>query len=281
MRADLHTHSTCSDGTGSPAEVVAEATAAELDLIALTDHDTADGWAEAQAAGRRHGVQVLTGIEISTERDRDSLHLLGYLVDPRASQLAGEMEQARNSRVGRAQAMVERLAADYPITWAQVQEQIGADTTTIGRPHIADAMVAAGIFTSRDEAFATALHSRSPYLVHHYAPDVAVAVRAVRAAGGVPVLAHGLATRQKRQLDEALFEELVDAGLAGVEVAHRDHDPAAQALLARWAHRHGLIVTGGSDYHGTGKQNRLGENLTEPEMVRRIEDAARPAGTGG
>ncbi len=274
MRADLHTHSNRSDGTGSPAQVVAEAAEAGLDVMALTDHDTAEGWDEAIETGERLGVRVLPGIEISTERDGASLHLLGFLLDPTSPELAAEMRLARQSRETRAQRMVDLIAVDYPLTWDHVLDEVEPGST-IGRPHIADALVRAGVFTHRDEAFAQVLHARSKYHVHHYAPDLATAVRAVRAAGGVPVVAHGLAQRQRKQLDEALLEELVEAGLLGLEVRHRDHDEAAQRQLLAWTSKYDLIATGGSDYHGTGKRNLLAENLTEPRELARIEAAAR------
>lgn len=274
IRADLHSHSIRSDGTDTPAEVVAHAAAAGLDLIALTDHDTSEGWAQARTAGERLGVQVLTGIEISTTRDHASLHVLGYLLDPTAELIAAEMERSRVSRTTRAQRMVDLLAQDYPITWQDVVEHVGPGAT-IGRPHIADALVAAGSFAHRDDAFASVLHHRSPYHVTHYAPDVAVAVRAIGEAGGVAVLAHGRASRQRLLASDELVEELVEAGLHGLEVDHRDHPAREREVLRGWCSRWDLIVTGGSDYHGTGKRNRLAENLTGADQVERLLATAR------
>lgn len=274
MRADLHTHSTRSDGTDAPADVVAQAAAAGLDLLALTDHDTASGWPEAIAAGTALGVEVWPGIEVSTRRDGHSLHMLGYLLDPTAESIAEQMHRSRVSRQTRAERMVERLAVDYDIDWAQVAAQVESGAT-IGRPHIADALVANRQFPDRDAAFATVLNVRSPYHVGHYAPDIADAVRAIRAAGGVAVLAHGRAPRQRLRADRELVEELVEAGLNGLEIDHRDHDEQSRRLLRSWADQHDLIVTGGSDFHGTGKQNRLAENLTRGDQVERIRAAAR------
>lgn len=273
MAADLHSHSTCSDGTESPRHVVRAAAAAGLDVIALTDHDTAQGWAEARAAADEVGVRLLPGIEVSTTRAGASFHLLAYHVDPDMPWLAAELERARSSRVSRARRMVERIARDYAITWPQVQ-RLRPRGATVGRPHIADALVAIGAFRNRDEVFADVLATGSRYHVGHYALDVASAVRAVSEAGGVSVLAHGLAARQGRRLDEELLEELVDAGLDGLEVMHRDHGENDRQTLLRWARRHDLIVTGGSDYHGAGKRNRLGENVTADEELARV-DAGR------
>ncbi|MFV0458838.1 MAG: PHP domain-containing protein [Actinomycetales bacterium] len=270
MRADLHTHSTESDGTEPPAIVIAQAAAAGLDVVALTDHDTTGGWDEAGIAADRLGIDLIRGIEISTRRQGASIHLLGYGVSTEDGPLADELAQTRISRETRARHMVDLIAQDYPLSWEQVLAQVPTPETTIGRPHIADAMVAAGLMADRDEAFASVLHNRSPYHVTHYAPDVAHAVRVVKAAGGRSVLAHSLARKMRRPLDEELLDELVDAGLDGLEVAHRDHDAHAQEQLRRWAVQRDLIMTGGSDYHGDGKKNRIAENLTSPEMVARL-----------
>ncbi len=273
MWIDLHTHSTASDGTDSPSALVSAAARAGLDVIAITDHDTADGWAQALEAGERCGVRVVPGIEVSCRHRGGSLHLLGYLLDPTAPELMLQLQASRTSREGRAKAMVERLATDYPIEWQDVLDQ-RAPGGTIGRPHIADALVARGVFAHRDEAFATVLHVRSPYHVGHYAPSPVQAVRAVVAAGGVAVLAHPLAARQRRPADDELIEHLADVGLAGIEVDHRDHDAESRHKLQRTAHRLGLMVTGGSDYHGTGKRNVIGENRTCAAVLEQIEGLA-------
>jgi len=269
---DLHTHSTVSDGTQLPAEVVAAAAAAGVDVVALTDHDSTAGWEQAGAASARHGVALVRGVEISCARWGTSVHLLGYLLDPSSTGLLAEMEASRSSRENRARQMTERLGRDYPITWDDVLAQVEVGTT-IGRPHLADALVAVGAFADRDAAFATALHRSSPYHVTHYAPDPADAVRLVVEAGGVPVLAHPFAHTRGRVLDDETVEELVEAGLMGLEVDHRDHDEDARRRLREIAATHDLITTGSSDYHGTGKQNRLGENGTQLEQLQRIEAA--------
>ncbi|SFB31925.1 PHP domain-containing protein [Cellulomonas marina] len=271
MRADLHTHSTASDGTQTPAEVVRAAAAAGLDVVALTDHDTTAGWDAAADEARRSGVALVRGTEVSTLSGHVSVHLLSYLHDPEHPALAAELARTRAARDGRARAMVDLLSRDLPITWADVEAQ-SVGNVALGRPHIADALVAAGVVPDRDTAFARLLSARGPYFVPHHAPPTARAVALVRAAGGVPVLAHPGADARGRVIPDAVFDELAGAGLAGVEVHHRDHTPAQVARLSAIAARLGLLVTGSSDYHGTGKVNRLGEHLTAPEVVAAVEE---------
>jgi len=270
VRIDLHTHSSASDGTQPPAGVVAAAAAAGLDVVALTDHDTTAGWAQASAAAVRAGVALVRGTEVSARSRGVSVHLLSYLQDPSHPGLADELARVLDARVHRAQRIVEALARDVPITWAQVVEQAG-DAAAVGRPHIADVLVANGVIPDRDAAFATLLSSHGPYYVPYYAPDAAVAVRLIRAAGGVPVFAHPGADGRGRIVPDEVFDELAEAGLAGLEVDHRDHDEAQRARLRAIAGRLDLLVTGSSDYHGTGKLNRLGENLASDEALAAIE----------
>ena len=168
--------------------------------------------------------------------------------------------------------MVSLIAVDYPITWAQVTAIAGRGSV-IGRPHIADALVAAGVVPDRDTAFTQLLHAAGRYHVPHEAPGTAEAVEMVRAAGGVPVLAHPGAVGRGRTLPDDTFAELVDAGLFGIEVFHRDHSPEQQVRLAGLAKRHNLAVLGSSDFHGTGKVNRLAENTTPPDVFEAIIDA--------
>ncbi|KRE42102.1 PHP domain-containing protein [Knoellia sp. Soil729] len=269
MTIDLHAHSTASDGTESPAELVAAARAAGVTMLAITDHDTTAGWAEAVEAAVRLGVQLVRGIEISCSRDHRSIHLLGYLPDPDDPRLAAELARARDSRVTRMDRIIERMADDgIPVTVEEVRAQV-APGATLGRPHLADALVAKGIVEDRDAAFRDLLHDGSKYYVGHYAPDPATAIALVRDAGGVPVLAHPFAMRTATISDE-LVEELAAAGLAGLEAHHRDHEPGDVERALRLADRHDLVVTGSSDYHGTGKLNRLGEHTTDPREWSRI-----------
>ncbi|NUL46751.1 PHP domain-containing protein [Cellulosimicrobium funkei] len=274
MPFDLHTHSNISDGTEPPAEVVRAAARAGLTGLALTDHDTTAGWGEAAAAAGEHGLVLVPGMEVSCVSDTGiSVHLLSYLHDPLAPGLTGEIARSKSSRHSRAQRMVERLAEDYPITWEMVLAHSTPDAT-LGRPHIADALVTAGVVRDRSAAFTSILTPRSPYYVGHYAPDPVDAVRLVLEAGGVPVFAHPMASMRGRVIGMELFREMIDAGLAGVEVFHRDNPDDARRTLRLIAAEHGLFITGSSDYHGAGKPNRIGEHTTPAEVVARIEEQA-------
>ncbi|GAA1851720.1 PHP domain-containing protein [Myceligenerans crystallogenes] len=271
---DLHTHSTASDGTDSPAQVMKAAAAAGLAVVALTDHDTTSGWDEAAHAAAEAGIALVRGMEISARalvgERHVSVHILSYLHDPAHAGLRVELDRTREARETRAEKMVELLAEDYPITWDDVLAQTEPGTT-IGRPHLADALVAAGVVTDRDEAFATMLHPGTRYYVRHYAPEALEVVRLVRDAGGVPVFAHPGADGRGRIVPDATIAELAGAGLAGLEVDHRDHDEDARRRLAGLAAEHGLLVTGSSDYHGRGKVNLIGECTTTPESLAEIE----------
>lgn len=272
MRIDLHAHSNVSDGTQAPGAVLASAAEAGLDVIALTDHDSTDGWAEAAAGAREHGVALVPGMEISCRTiEGISVHLLSYLHDPAHPGLLEEITKAKDARFTRAERMVSLLAEDYPLSWDDVIHHV-APGATLGRPHIADALVAAGVVADRTEAFDSILTSHSRYFVQHYAPDPALAVQLVREAGGVPVFAHPVASARGRIVGERTYREMIDAGLAGLEIYHRDNPEEGRTFLRKLAARHGLLVTGSSDYHGAGKPNRLGENLTTPEVFARIEE---------
>jgi predicted metal-dependent phosphoesterase TrpH len=273
VRIDLHTHSYVSDGTQPPGDVVASAAQAGLDVVALTDHDTTAGWEEASTAAVRHGIALVRGIEISCARDGISVHLLGYLHDPTDAALLAELERSRSSRHTRAERIVRKLSADVPITYEEVLET-AAPGATVGRPHIADALVAKGVVATRDDAFADYLYIGSPYHASHYAPDPVTAVRLVNAAGGVAVMAHPFAGRRGRLVHDEVIEAMADAGLAGLEAHHRDHRPEDVARAEEMARRLGLFVTGSSDYHGAGKVNVLGENTTAPAVLREIEERA-------
>ncbi len=272
IHIDPHTHSSCSDGTETPTELMEAARAAGLDVIGLTDHDTIVGWDEAAAAVESTGISLLRGSEISCSRDGITVHLLGYLFDWENVPLAEVFERTRESRVGRARRIVENLSADYPITWEMVQSFGPVDGGPIGRPHIADALVSIGAFPDRSAAFVKVLHPSGPYYVHHWAPDPVDAVGLVRAAGGIPVLAHPRARMRQRLLPEAVIDEMAQAGLFGIERDHRDQTEADRVEVDRIAARLALKETGSSDYHGSGKPNRLGENLTSEDVLRSIEE---------
>jgi predicted metal-dependent phosphoesterase TrpH len=267
--ADLHAHSTVSDGTETPARLMEQAAAAGLWGVALTDHDSTSGWAEAAAAVPATGVVLIPGMELSTRDGFMSVHMLAYLIDPLDMTLLAETARIRESRMTRAEEIVRRIGRDYELSWDDVLAQT-AEGTTIGRPHIADALVARGHVPTRSAAFAGILHPRSGYAQPHYAPDPLTGVRLIRAAGGVPVLAHPGTRGAERVIPPERLKRLVDAGLFGLEVDHPENRDDAKPRLRELAQRFGLAVTGSSDYHGAGKPNRLGECRTAPDIVERI-----------
>lgn len=274
MRIDLHTHSAVSDGTEPPAQVMEAAARANLDVVALTDHDTVDGLEAASAQAALLGLEFVPGIEVSCRHEGVSIHLLSYWHDPADEDVDAMLAQTRAARISRAQKIVEKIAVDYPVTWAQVLERAGG-AATVGRPHIADALVAHGVVPTRDAAFEQILAGNSRYYVPHYAPDVTAAVRTMRGAGGVTVFAHPGADARGRIVATSVIESMARAGLVGLEIDHRDHSPQQRARLASIGERLGLVRTGSSDYHGTGKLNRLGENLTTVGAFSALQ-AARP-----
>jgi predicted metal-dependent phosphoesterase TrpH len=267
--ADLHVHSVVSDGTETPAAIMAEAQRIGLGALALTDHDSTTGWAEAAAAVADTGVALIPGMELSTREGYTSVHLLGYLFDPLDPDLLAETARIRESRMTRAEQIVRRISRDYDLSWTDVLAQT-AEGATIGRPHIADALVARGHAASRSAAFAGILHPRMGYAQPHYAPDPLTGVRLIRAAGGVPVLAHPGTRGADRVVAEARLAELAEAGLFALEVDHPENRPDAKDRLRALAAKHGLEITGSSDYHGSGKPNRLGEHRTPAEVVDRL-----------
>jgi predicted metal-dependent phosphoesterase TrpH len=201
--------------------------------------------------------------------------MLGLLFDPNYLPLAAELEKTRINRLTRMERIVARLnEAGIEITMAEVYAQ-KRDDATLGRPHLADALVARGHIANRDEAFTTYLHNGSKFYINHYSPSPIDAIRLIKEAGGVSVIAHPLASRSGRKVDPAIFEELVEAGLDGVEVHHRDNAESEQGELIRIAREYGLIITGASDYHGTGKMNQLAEFTTSPEEWERLESRAQ------
>ena len=284
MRIDLHTHSTASDGTDTPAELVRNAAAAGLDVVALTDHDTTRGHAEAIAA-LPESLTLVTGAELSCRLDGVSLHLLAYLFDADEPELLRERELVRDDRVPRAQAMVAKLQElGVPIEWAQVARIAGDGS--VGRPHIASALVELGVVPTVSDAFTPewiADGGRAHIVKHELDPFTAL--RLVKAAGGVTVFAHPLAVQRGRTVPETAIAELAAAGLDGIEVDHMDHDEPARARLRGLAADLGLLATGSSDYHGSRKTCRLGEYTTDPEIygeiTRRAAGAFPVPGAGG
>jgi 3',5'-nucleoside bisphosphate phosphatase len=263
MRADLHSHSSVSDGTEPPGDVMQRAAAAGLDVIALTDHDTVAGQAEA-AAALPPGLTLLPGMELSCRLEGHSVHVLAYLFDRSNDELAGEMAEIRESRLYRARAMVSKLAAlGVPITWDQVSEIAAGGV--VGRPHIARALVEVGAVPTFDDAFGPDwIGPGGRAYVSRYALDPARAVGLVRAAGGVTVLAHPRGSARGWLIPDEVIEELAAAGLTGIEVNHPQHDERQRAALGELAARLGLVASGGSDDHGALTGFRIG-TVTAPD----------------
>jgi 3',5'-nucleoside bisphosphate phosphatase len=274
-RIDLHCHSTASDGTLTPAELVAAGAAAGLDVMAITDHDTTGGWTAA-AAALPAGLRLVRGAELSCRwhgmTPPIALHLLAYLFDPAEPRLAGDLSQLRTDREQRAEKIVGKLAADgVPISWPEVHGYAAGGS--VGRPHIAQALIRAGLVRTTDEAFASRwLGAR--YFVPKEDLDVFEAVRAVRAAGGVAVFAHPRATSRGRVVPDQLIADLADAGLFGLEADHEDHSPAERAHVRALADELDLVITGSSDFHGTHKTVQLGAFTTGSDAYERIVSAA-------
>ena len=261
----------------TPTQIVQAAKEAALDVVGLTDHDSTAGWDEAARAAAAAGIGFLPGVEISTAWQGISIHLLGYLLDPTDPGLLAEFDRTRTDRDTRARRIVERLAPDTGLTWDDVVAH-APPGATIGRPHIADALVARGVVPDRSAAFEDLLRTGGRYYVSHYAPDPVDAVRLVTAAGGVAVMAHPLAAARGRVVDESAIEDMARAGLAGLEVDHRDHSPQQRSRASAIADRLDLVPTGSSDFHGSGKPNQLGENTTSPEALAALIDRVRDPG---
>ena len=266
---DLHTHSSVSDGTETPTQLVRAAVASNLGAVAITDHDSTAGWHEAFTAATGTGLTVIPGMELSTNYGPASVHMLAYLFDPSNGDIISETARIRDGRLHRAERIVEKIAADYDLTWDDVLAQ-SVDGGTLGRPHIADALVAKGHVANRSAAFESILHWRGGYYEKYYAPSPLEGVRMIVAAGGVPVLAHPATHGKYRSMDDAVIKQLVDEGLFGLEVYHRDNTDEGKVWLLEVAKKFGLEVTGSSDYHGAGKPNLLAENTTSPEVLEKI-----------
>ncbi|WP_405931114.1 PHP domain-containing protein [Streptomyces sp. NBC_00827] len=284
MRIDLHAHSTASDGTDTPAELVRNAAAAGLDVVALTDHDTTRGYADAIDA-LPAGLTLVTGAELSCRLDGVSMHMLAYLFDPEEPELLAERELVRDDRTPRAQGMIARLRElGVPITWAQVARIAGDGS--VGRPHVASALVELGVVPTVNDAFTEQwLSDGGRAFVEKHETDPFEAIRLIKGAGGVAVFAHPAASKRGRTVPESAIAELAAAGLDGIEVDHMDHEPDTRARLRGLAAELGLLPTGSSDYHGSRKTCLLGEFTTDPEVygeiTRRATGAFPVPGAGG
>ncbi|WP_175409213.1 PHP domain-containing protein [Streptomyces sp. TRM64462] len=284
MRIDLHTHSTASDGTDTPAELVRAAAAAGLDVVALTDHDTTRGHAEALAA-LPEGLTLVTGAELSCRTDGVGVHMLAYLFDPDEPELARERELVRDDRVPRARAIVGKLQElGVPITWERVA--VIAGDGSVGRPHIAQALVELGVVPDVSGAFTPEwLSDGGRAYVEKHELDPFKAIRLIKAAGGVAVFAHPGAAKRGLTVPDSVIADLAAYGLDGIETDHMDHDEPTRARLRGLASELGLLTTGSSDYHGSRKTCRLGDFTTDPEIygeiTRRATGAFPVMGTGG
>ena len=271
---DLHTHTTCSDGTDRPRELVNKAIVQGLEVLGIADHDTTSGWEEATQA-LRGKLQLVLGAEISClTTEGISVHMLGMLFDPNHIEMQTVLEETRDGRLPRMRKMIEKMRAEgMDISIEDVENAMPAGAT-MGRPHLADALVAKKIVKSRDEAFIDLLHNDSRFYVSHAAPTPVEAIALIRRAGGVAVIAHPFASHRGQVLKAEDFADLVAAGLNGIEVDHRDQNPDERAMLRVIAQELDLVVTGSSDYHGTGKLNSLAENHTNREQWQKLEAQA-------
>ena len=284
MLIDLHAHSDASDGTDTPAGLITAAAAAGIDVLAITDHDTTGGWAEA-AAVRPPSMGLVRGAEFSTQVALDgrtsSVHLLGYLFDPTDEVIVAEHTRLKAERRRRGLAIVARMVDDgLPISADQVMAIAG--DAPVGRPHIGRALMASGVVSSVDEAFATHLAGRAKYYVPKVDTDLVTAIGMIRNAGGASVIAHPRGRGERRVLTAAFLGELAAVGLTGIEVDHPDHDEQDRAELRGIAAASGLLTTGSSDYHGSNKKLRLGQESTRPPvlaaLVERTSGVTLPLG---
>lgn len=271
---DLHTHTTCSDGTDSPFSLVKKALAAGITTLAITDHDSTAGWAEAVTAIQPQ-IELVLGAEVSClTSDGISVHMLGLLFDGEDSEIQQMLADSRDTRLPRMRKMVELLSADGINISLDDVYRATPEGATVGRPHLADALVANGVVASRDEAFLDLLNNDSKYYVTHAAPTPEDAIRTIREAGGVAVIAHPFASRRGQTITASTFADLVAAGLNGIEVHHRDQNAQEQETLITIARELSLVTTGSSDYHGTGKLNGLAENTTHQAQWEQLESLA-------
>lgn len=271
---DLHTHTNFSDGTDTPTELVNKALASGITTLAITDHDSISGWDEAISA-LRPGLSLVPGAEISCQTTNGiSVHILGLLFDPNHVELINTLSKTRENRHGRMEKIISRInEAGIDISMADVLEQL-SDGATLGRPHLADALVKKGVVASREEAFTQMLHNNSKYYVSHYSPSPEVAIKLIKEAGGVAVIAHPMASHRGRVISSETFGSIINSGLDGIEVDHRDHTPDEKRELINLAKEFDLVMTGSSDYHGNGKLNMLGEYTTHPKQWEKLESKA-------
>lgn len=269
-RADLHIHTTASDGTLSPSRVVEIAAEIGLAAVGITDHDAVAGIDEALAAGERCGVEVVPGIEISaTHDDGAEVHVLGYFLDYHSQEIADYQAKLKESRVGRARKIVELLnRGGIPVSWDRVVEL--AQGGAVGRPHIARALVEIGAASSMDSAFGKYLLEKGRYYAPRFKIGPVESVELILRAGGVPICAHVAKLRK-----DELLPVLMKHGMKGIEVWHPDHTKAGSHFYEKFARDRGMIATGGSDAHGfdTSRTGSIGECTAPYEVVAELRAA--------
>lgn len=271
MPVDLHVHTTASDGTDSPAEAVARAKSQGLRAIAITDHDTLEGVEPALVEGLLHKIKIVPGIELGSEYRGEEIHILGYLVELHNREFLDKLKLFRDTRINRMEKMVEKLQEfGFPVDMDRVM--VISVSGSVGRPHLAAALVEIGAVETTTEAFDRYIGAGRPAYIPRYKLDPVEAVRLIRSAGGAPVLAHpGLNNSAQ------LIEELKRAGLAGLEAHHPAHSREQASYYHRLAIGHGLIVTGGSDYHGPGHKAgcRMGSETVPYSVVDELKRSVR------
>lgn len=276
-RIDPHAHTSCSDGTVPPEQIIAAAAKADLDLVGITDHDTVSGWNRAISQvgnylnSRGIPVGLIPGVEISSQARGATVHVLGYLLNPADESFKKHCVLQQEIRLVRAKEIVDILAKDYPISWELVSS-IAPAGVPVGRPHIADALVNIKVVPDRSAAFSQILHPRSPYYRKYHAPNSSAVVEMILQAGGVPVLAHPYAGKRQKHVEVDVIGEMVDAGLVALEAYHPEHTQLEVRQVEQVAKQFQILLTGASDWHGAGKPNKLGECVTSPEVWQEIEN---------
>ena len=269
MRADLHIHSTASDGAWSPEAVVRGASAGGLDVIAITDHDTAASFAHAEQVGREMNVQVVAAIEVSSTFQGRDVHVLGYFVDPHAPSIRAHEDRASRRREERMREMIGRLAsAGVHVTYDAVEEAAGPGRVSIGRPHLAQALVASGYVDSVGQAFDTLIGDDSDAFIATHLLDPVRAVEIILAGGGIPVWAH-----PPGDLLDALLPVMVPAGLRGLEVYRPRNRKTDLLRYEQICRSSGLLVSGGSDWHGPEAGSALGDFFVTADEIEELLEA--------
>lgn len=271
MKIDLHTHSSVSDGTDTPAQLIEKAKTTGLDVVGITDHDTVGGWVEATQAAEKNRITLVPGMETTTNYQGVIVHLLAYLFDPTNQYLQTHFKRMRTGRSERVAEMAQRVAADYPIDIARIMDSVG-ESGTLGRPHIADELVRIGVVQTRSEAFAEIIRPGSKYYVRSKSPNLLDAISWINDAGGKAVIAHPKAISRGKILSDDGIRESAAAGVFGIEVWHRDNPDYLRKDLRKLADQLGLAEFGASDYHGRGKPNLLGENTTPDDVYRQLSE---------